>query len=521
MRALLGLALVGLTAATACGGKRAGAGGRGLTYYESYDPRSLDPALSTDVPTGEMVTLAFDGLTQFDADGRLLPALADRWTAGQDGSGSRYVFHLRPGVEFHDGTALTAAAVRASLLRVLSPATKGGRPWPLYPIAGAEAYAAGRAADVSGITVLGDSSIAFTLTEPLAIFPKFLAMPVASVVPAPPPGDPTQGPVGTGPWRFVAWQHDDYLLFARNPSYWGGAPAGDTLTVRIIPEPLTRAAEFEAGRLSVIEVPFGETAQWRRQHPDLLLEKPALRVVYVALNNRRGPLRDVRVRQAINYAVNAPEILATVYGGRGILARGAIPPGLAGGERDTARTGYHYDPAEAKRLLAAAGYGSGITLQLWRNTSNVELARVAQAVQAQLEPVGIRVELVERDASSQREAARKGETDMVVLDWWADYPDADNFLYPLFYSGNFGPGGNYAFYSDPVSDSLILRARRTTDDAARTALYRQIDERVYRAAPWLYLWFPTDLWAKRPDVTGWDVSVIFNGQHWTGARPAP
>src|SRR5437867_12246425 len=150
MRALLGLALVGLTAATACGGKRAGAGGRGLTYYESYDPRSLDPALSTDVPTGEMVTLAFDGLTQFDADGRLLPALADRWTAGQDGSGSRYVFHLRPGVEFHDGTALTAAAVRASLLRVLSPATKGGRPWPLYPIAGAEAYAAGRAADEIG-----------------------------------------------------------------------------------------------------------------------------------------------------------------------------------------------------------------------------------------------------------------------------------------------------------------------------------------------------------------------------------
>src|SRR5205823_14418463 len=126
MRALLGLALVGLTAATACGGKRAGAGGRGLVYYESYDPRSLDPALSTDVPTGEMVTLAYDGLTQFDADGRLLPALADRWTASPDGK--RYVFHVRPGVRFHDGTSLTATAVRASLLRVLSPATKGGRP---------------------------------------------------------------------------------------------------------------------------------------------------------------------------------------------------------------------------------------------------------------------------------------------------------------------------------------------------------------------------------------------------------
>src|SRR2546430_4713628 len=107
---------------------------------------------------------------------------------------------------------------------------------------------------------------------------------------------------------------------------------------------------------------------------------------------------------------------------------------------------------------------------------------------------------------------------MVVLDWWADYPDGDNFLYPLFYSGSVGPGGNYAFYVDPVTDSLILRARRTTDDAARSALYREIDARVYRAAPWLYLWFPTDLWAKRPDVRGWDVPVIFNGQHWTGAR---
>src|SRR3989449_519774 len=157
-------------------------------------------------------------------------------------------------------------------------------------------------------------------------------MPVASVVPAPPPGDPTQGPVGTGPWRFVAWQHDDYLLFARNPSYWGGAPAGDTLTVRIIPEPLTRAAEFEAGRLSVIEVPFGETARWRAERPGQLVEKPALRVVYVALNNRRGPLRDARVRRANNHAVNLPEILAMVYGGRGLLPHGAIPPGLAGSD---------------------------------------------------------------------------------------------------------------------------------------------------------------------------------------------
>src|SRR5206468_6901781 len=158
------------------------------------------------------------------------------------------------------------------------------------------------------------------------------------VVPAPAADGLAQSPVGTGPWRFMTWQHGDYLAFGRNPSYWRAAPASDTLLVRVIPEPLTRAAEFEAGRLSVIEVPFGETARWRGERPAQLVEKPALRVVYVALNNRRGPLRDPRVRQALNRAVNVPEILATVYGGRGVLARGAIPPGLAGS--DTTRRGY-------------------------------------------------------------------------------------------------------------------------------------------------------------------------------------
>src|SRR5256712_10461659 len=154
-----------------------------------------------------MVTLAFDGLTQFDPDGRRARALAERWTASRDGR--RYVFRLRAGVKFHKGTPLTAAAVRASFLRVLAPGTKGGRPWPLYPIAGAEAYAAGRAGDVTGLTLVGDSGLAFALTQPLAIFPKFLAMPVASVGPLPPPEAPGERPVGTGPWRVVAGQHGD------------------------------------------------------------------------------------------------------------------------------------------------------------------------------------------------------------------------------------------------------------------------------------------------------------------------
>ena len=490
-----------------------------IIYYESYDPRSLDPAFSTDVPTGEMVTLLYDCLTRFDPNGALLPGLSDRWTA-TDG-GRRYVFHLRPDARFHDGTVVTAAHVRASVLRVLDPKARGGRAWPLLPIAGAAAFAAGKATDVTGVRVIGDSTVEFSLERPLAVFPKFLAMPVACIVPQPAPPDLAEHPVGTGAWRFVSWRHDDEIVFARNPGYWDRAAQSESLVVRIIPEELTRAAEFEAGRLSVIEIPFGETQRWEREHPQWLQRKPALRATYVALNTSRGPLTDPRVRQAINYAVDVPAILKTVFAGRGVLARGSIPPTLAGGGGDTSRQGYSYDPERAKQLLAAAGHPQGLDLKLWRNASNAVLGQVSQAIQADLAKVGIRVELVTRDASTQRDAARKGLADMAILDWWADYPDAENFLFPLFHSSNFGPGGNYAFYSDRTTDSLIEKARGTIDDAARTALYRQIDDRVYRAAPWLYLWFPVDLWAEHPSVTGWELPVIFSGQRWTGVSRRP
>ncbi|MFZ5624906.1 MAG: ABC transporter substrate-binding protein [Gemmatimonadota bacterium] len=484
-----------------------------LNYYFSYDPRSLDPALSTDVPTGEVVTLLFDNLTQFDAAGQLVPGLARTWET--DSTGRRWTFHLVRGARFHDGRALTAEDVRASYLRALRPGASGGRAWPLYPIAGARAYADGRAREVPGIRVVNDTVVEFTLEEPLNIFPKLLAMPVAAIVPTPTPQGFDQQPVGSGPWRFVSWAHDDEILLVRNPDYWGGPPEADSLRIRIIPEPLTQAAEYEAGHLSVVEIPFGETLRWQQTHEPELQRRPSLRAMYVALNTTRGPLRDVRVRQAINHAVNVPVILRTMMGDRGVPAAGAVPPGLAG--HDSSRPRYRFDPAKARRLLAQAGYPDGIDLKLWRS-QRPEYARVAQAVQRYLGDVGIRVEIIERDASSARAAARKGEADMFLTDWYADYPDAENFTYPLFHSKNHGPGGNLAFLSDPTLDALIERARQTMDEAEKVALIRTIDRRVFDLAPWLFCWFPVDLWAMRPGVTGWSIPAIFTGQRWTRVR---
>ncbi len=504
--------LVLLTVACAVGD---GPRDAGLQYYLSADPASLDPALSNDVQSGEMVALLFDNLVQFDADAELQPGLATRWES--DRTGTTYTFHLRTGATFHDGRPIGAKAVRASILRALDPASTAGRQWPLFPIRGAREYASGQARSVEGIAVPDDTTIVFTLTEPLNIFPKFLAMPVAAVVPAPTPPGFDQAPVGSGPWRFVSWSHDDALVLAKDPAYWAGPPKEDTLTVRIIPEALTQAAEYETGNLSVVEIPFGETRRWEMTRPEELQRRPAIRDFYIAMNTTRGPLRDVRVRRALNLGTDVETILRTQMAGRGVRAAGAIPPGILG--HDSTRAPYPWDTAGARRLLAEAGYPNGFRIQLWRS-KRAELVRIAQSVQQDLALLGILVEIVERDAPSVRATVRNGQADLFLGDWYADYPDPENFSYPLFHSSNKGPGGNYAFLADTALDAMIVRARATPDTAEKARLSREIDARVFDRAPWIFLWFPTDVWAMQAGVKGWRIPAVFTGQRWMTAERA-
>jgi peptide/nickel transport system substrate-binding protein/oligopeptide transport system substrate-binding protein len=214
-------------------------------------------------------------------------------------------------------------------------------------------------------------------------------------------------------------------------------------------------------------------------------------------------------------AVDVPTLLRTVMSDRGVRAAGVIPPGITG--YDSTRAPYRFDPAAARRLLAEAGYPDGFSLQLWR-TQRSELARIAQAVQQALGAVGVKVEIVERDASSARAAVRKGQADLFLADWYADYPDPENFTYPLFHSRNRGTGGNYAFLAEPALDSLIERMRTTTDEREKAELARRVDGEIFERAPWIFLWFPVDVWARQPDVTGWRIPLVFNGQRWIDAR---
>jgi peptide/nickel transport system substrate-binding protein/oligopeptide transport system substrate-binding protein len=480
---------------------------------DNYDPRSLDPALSTDVPTGRAVGYLFDGLTRFTPDAKVEPALADRWDVTPDGL--TYTFHLHHGVTFHDGAPFSARNVVASWERALDPATKSGAAQFLFPIKGAKEFNSGSAKSIAGLAVRDDSTIAVTLAEPLAIFTKMLAMPVAAIVPMPDkiPANFGEHPIGTGPWKLVEWKHDDYLLFAKNASYFAGAPKTDTLRARIIAEPSTAVAEYESGNVDVLQIPAAEASDWTddESKKPMLMSTPALELVYVGINTTRGPLADARVRQAINYAVDVDRIIERLIGGRGIRAAGVVAPSLGG--YDKTRRPYAYDSTKARQLLAAAGHPNGIDIELWTSTTPIYL-RIAETLQAYLNKVGIRTKIVQRESAASRAAARKGQTDMILKDWYADYPDAEDFLYPLLHSANRGAGGNVSFYANPVFDSVVTASRHELDEGKRNALYARADSIAFADAPMIFLYFYDELYAVQPWVRHFVPPVIFNGQRW-------
>ena len=506
------LIVLGVFLVAACGGGGGAPDRRTIVdSRDTEDPRSLDPALSTDVPTGRAVGYVFEGLTRFTPTAGVEPALAERWDVSPDGA--RFVFHLRRGVTFSDGTPVTARHVLASWHRALDPKTKGGGALPLQPVRGASAFADGKATTIAGLSAPNDSTVVVQLEEPFGIFPKLLAMPAAAVTPLNPGPGFGEKPIGSGPWKFVEWRHDDYLLFARNERYWGQKPAAESLRARIISEPSTAVAEFESGNADVLLIPAGETTVWEedQSRKDMLMSVPALQLVYVGINTTRGPLKDVRVRQAINLSIDRRLLVERLISGRGRLAAGVIPASLGGA--DTTRAAYPYDVAKAKQLLAAAGYPNGIDVELWVG-SNPVYGRMAETMQAYLAQAGIRTKIVQRTSSGAREAARNGQTDMILKDWYADYPDAENFLYPLLHSANKGVGGNISFWQNAEFDRIVTQARREPDEAKRSVLYRQADSLAFAEAPMVFMYFYNELYAVQRWITNFQPPVIFNGQRW-------
>ena len=482
-----------------------------LEFALETSPNKLDPAFVIDVAEGQICSMVFQSLVRFAPSGELVPDAALSWEL-QDG-GRTYVFHIDPNARFSNGRHLVASDVVSSFERVLAPRSRSPRQWVLDRIAGSEEFSSGRAETIAGLRAPDDGTVVIELEKPFRPFIQLLAMPAACIVPEEELGDESRfaaSPVGSGRWILAQWERGDFLLLEPNPYHPGERPRLGSVRFRILPEAFTRIAEFESGTLDVLKIPLAELSRFLgdRALGDRIQSRPELRVLYIGLNTQRGPLQDSRVRKALNMAVDVDRLIEVLTEGRAIRAAGAIPPSLAGFEE---RPAYPYDPVEARNLIAEAGYREGFALEIWQRNSP-EGNRLVEAIQGYLLAVGVEVRIVKREWSAFKEAVSQGRVDAFFLDWYADYPDAENFLFPLFHSANAGGGGNRAFFDDPRIDELIERAQRIPDAREGEQLYAMIDGLVYDAAPWIYLYFPTTFVVVSPHVNDYVYPVLYLGE---------
>lgn len=454
-------------------------------------PRSMDPADHTATYTRAVLDPIYEGLTQFDEKLRIQPSLATAWSA--DPTGAVWTASIRSGVRFHDGTPLTPKAVAASFNRMLDP--KRG-------LAGATIF---RNA-VASVSAVDDHTVRFQLRQPSASFPRLLAIEKVVSPAEDRLGDLGRKAVGTGPYRFVEWKTGEYVLETRNDQYWGAKPSFEQLKWIWTTEPALMNMALLAGEVDLVNpLPpmFADALQHDRRIS--LLRGQSAAVFWIALDMKVKPLNDLRVRRALNFAVDRRSLIASQLRGYGIPA--ASPLGPADASFDSSIQGYPYDPAKAKALLASAGYPNGFSLNIAVQASQTD---IIQAVAGMWAAIGVilNIHQLETGVFAQTifgDPQQKAASDIqcVFASWTSSDLDPESQLGPLYRTQNWSPAGaNLGFYSNPKLDRLIDRAAAELDSARRTQLYSQAQQIIVDDAPHVLLYYSRDLAATPAPLKG-------------------
>ncbi|MFC1694012.1 ABC transporter substrate-binding protein [Candidatus Latescibacterota bacterium] len=461
-------------------------GARIFRYRLASDPPTIDPIHTTDTSSASVVFRMFEGLVEQDpATLEVVPALAEQWDIS--GDGLTYTFNLKRGVRFHNGREVTSSDFRYSFERCLTSESRSERSWVLMPIMGAKEMLAGNATKLSGMEIPDDYTVILHLEKPFAPFLSYLSMESARVVAHESEDHENFIPIGTGPFRFISWDHDIRVRLEAFEEYHGEKAGIARLHYEVIPDVSVAYQKFITGELDLVdEIPPGQLNIIKKRYPDSVKLWPYLRIEYIGFNHTRPPFRDnPKLRQALAWAVDKQRMVDDIFEGAGTPPTGILPPGIRG--RDDTIEGYGYDLEKARQLLEEAGYpeGRGLPeLTLWYNTNERHL-QVTQFIQSTFKKIGINVRLKSLDWPAYLKACESHEPDLYRLGWVADIPDADNFLYILLHSSQIGPAGNYSGFSNPEFDRLVDEARLSTDQERRIELYKKADRLATGEACWI------------------------------------
>lgn len=507
----------------------AGLQAKTLVYCSEGSPEGFNPSLYTAGTTFDASSRQiFNRLVQFKRGSTVLePGLASSWSVSDDGK--TYTFELRKGVKFHTTKNFTPTREFNADDVIFSFMRQKSASHPYHKVSGGS-YEYFNSMDmgdlITSIEKKGDYTVVFNLAKPEAPFIANMGMDFASIMSkeyadklmaAGTPEKFDLDPVGTGPFQLVGYKKDSTIRYQSNPSYHEGKAAIDRLVFSITPDASVRYAKLQKGECHVM--PYPNPADLTRMKSDdkiNLMSQEGLNVGYLAFNTQKAPFTDVRVRQALNMAVNKKAIIDAVFQGAGKAATNPIPPTIWSYNESV--KDYEYNLEKAKSLLAEAGIKEGFKTNIWampvQRPYNPNARRMAEVIQADWAKIGVEAEIISYEWGEYLKRSKSGEHETVLLGWTGDNGDPDNFLAVLLGCSGIG-GSNRAMWCHQPFEDLIQKAKVTADVTERTQLYQQAQVIFKEQAPWVTVAHSMVYEPVRKEVKGYKISP-FGGHEFYG-----
>jgi dipeptide transport system substrate-binding protein len=486
-----------------------------LVYCSEGSPENFYPAVNTTGTSFDAGSQIYDRIVDFERGStKVVPGLAERWDMSADGT--VYTFHLRGGVKWQSNRLFkpTRDFNADDILFSIERQWKGSHPYFNVTSSNHSYFNdMGMPSLLKSVEKVDDLTVRMTLNHPEAPFLSDLAMEYAGIqskeyadamMKAGTPEKIDQEPIGTGPFYLVQYQKDATIRYRAFAEHWAGKAKIDDLIFSITPDAEVRWAKLQKGECQVMPYPNPADLDAIRKNPNVqVLEQAGLNIGYLAYNVTKKPFDDVRVRKALNMAINKKAIIDAVYLSTGIAAKNPIPPTMWSYNDDIKDD--PFDPAAAKKLLAEAGYPNGFSTDLWampvQRPYNPNARRIAELMQADLAKIGVKADIKSFEWGEYRKRLQDGEHQMGQFGWTGDNGDPDNFLNSLLGcdAAKMG-GGNIAKFCYQPFEDLVAKAKTVSDQAERTALYRKAQVIFKEQAPWFTIAHAVQLVPVRKEV---------------------
>ena len=491
--------------------------GKKLIYCMEGSPSFFNPQLSSDGPSFDISTEIYDRLVEFDKKGsKVRPGLARSWSVSPDGK--IYTFHLRKKVPFHTTPWFVPSRPFNAEDVLFSFNRQHNKNHPYHLINGG-AYPFFKSLNmgdlIQKVEQVDPYTVRFVLTRKDVTFLINLAMEFSSILSREYADRLAEAgqlrlldfqPVGTGPFVFKKYLKDNSVHLGVHKNYFRGvSPLGGIVAV-IVPDSSVRTQKIKKGECHIVSQPaLSDLAELKKDPGIRLTGEKRFNIAYLAMNVKKKPFNHLKVRQAIHHALNRKLYIQAIYEGHGEVAKNPFPPGLWAYNHQV--RDYEYNPQKARQLLKEAGFARGFKTTLWTlpiaRPYNPNGKKTGELMQADLQKVGIQVELITYDWPTYISRSTKGEHDMIQLGWTSDNGDPDNFLRVLLSCDSVSSGVNVARWCHRPFDSLVKKALLVSEKKTRTRLYRQAQLLFKQQAPWVTLAHTYEYVAMLKSVTGY------------------